>query len=734
MEIIIAEKPELAGAIAAALGGGRKAAGYFECGPTRRITWCVGHMLELLEPELCDPKYQKWDMATLPFIEVPWRKRPIEKTQAQLRVIQDLIKSAKTIVHAGDPDDEGQLIVDEILEYVGYAGPVNRILINDNNPELVKRAYASMRPNREFKGLSNAANARGAADLFYGVSITRAYTLAAQAQGYGEVLHVGRVQTPITGLVVRRTRENAGHIATGYNTITAHFSIGGLEFTGRYVIKPGDPVDDKKRLSSAEHAAGIAAASSQKPAAIIEAGTSKKQTPAPLPYNLLGLQVDASRKYKFTPERTLEITQSLRDKHKLITYNRSDCEYLSDEHHEHAPAVLAAIATTAPVLAEAVSRADPTLKSRAFDSSKVSAHHGIIPTETTANIAALTDDERKIYLLLARAFIAQFWPVYLYDQTELLTLCGGHAYATTSRVATRRGWKMIYGNDAAQDEEGDDLDATSAIDLRGLEKGAEGACTKAEVEHKKTKPRPLYTTATLLMDLTRVAKYIKDDRLRKLLIEKDANKQGEHGGIGTPATRHAIMKKLFDNGYLQMRGDYIVSTAKAETYYDALPDTAKYPDMTALWHEQQKAIAAGERTPEDFIRELGDYMQQEIERVSAQGMGLKIKSYPCPKCSKSMIRRKAKEGDRYFWACQDIECKTTLPDKDGAPGERPKVSETFNCQGCGSGLIRRPGKLVKGKPGSYFWGCSGYPTCKLSYPDLQGRPNYAPKPDAPAKI
>jgi DNA topoisomerase-3 len=723
MRLFIAEKPDLARAIVEGLGGGTRQSGYFDCG-NDYVTWCFGHMLQLLDPEDYDARYKVWAMDDLPIAHIPWRKQPAGDKKDQLKVIMGLLKQADSVVHAGDPDDEGQLLVDEILEYAKCRLPARRLLINDNNTAVVRRALANMRDNREFAGLSAAAEARSVGDQLYGYNLTRAYTLAARKAGYQGVLSVGRVQTPILGLVVRRDREFEAHTKSFYYLVTGQFRIGVLEFPARYRIVDGDPVDDKGRLIDQAHAMGIADAVRDKPARIVSAETRQKEQHPPLPYNLLKLQTDASRKFGFKPDQTKDITQSLRDKHRLITYNRSDCEYLSEEQHADAPQVLAAIAKTATMLAPVAQRADPTLKSRAFNSAKVSAHHGIIPTEATADLSKLSDGEQKIYLLIARAYIAQFWPKHQYDQTDILVETEGHRFAVRSNVTTRAGWLALYKNDAGNEDLEGDEDAL-ATDLRSARAGQEGTCTDARADQMETKPRPLYTMATLLADLTRVAKYVRDDRLRKLLIEKDKGKEGEHGGIGTPATRDTIIATLFERGYLVEKGKNIVSSATGREFYDCLPDQAKYPDMTALWHEQQKAIQAGEHDMESFVRELMTYIGGEVDSVKVNGIGLKIDTHPCPDCNRPLRRIKKKEKNEFFWGCSGFSegCKYACEDKAGkpVPKETAAVSTLHKCMACGKGLTRRPGK----KRGSYWWGCSGYPTCTKTYPDLKGRPDYS---------
>ncbi len=724
MRLFIAEKPELAQAIIEGLGGGTCREGYYECGRDA-VTWCFGHMLILCDPEDYDVRYAEWRLEDLPFVHIPWQKKPEPTHALQLRIIVRLLKQAESVVHAGDPDDEGQLLVDEILQYAQCRLPVQRLLINDNNPQVVRRALASLRDNREFAGLSAAADARSAADQLYGYNLTRAYTLAARQLGYQGIVSVGRVQTPVLGLVVRRDREFEGHSASIYYAITGQFRFGNLAFPARYQVVEGDPVDDKGRLISQEAAQAIVQAVSGQFAYLVACETQQKEQPAPLPYNLLKLQADAARKFGLKPDQVMSITQDLREKHRLITYNRSDCEYLSEEQHPEASHVLAAIAQTAPMLASACAAADPARKSRVFNSARVSAHHAIIPTSATADLATLSADERNIYVLIARAYVAQFLALYCYDQTTLLAEVAGKHFRCRCNVATGQGWRALYKSDA-DDEELQHDEQDLSLDLRGLRASQRGRCVEARAEQMQTKPRPRYTMATLLTDLTRVARYVRDEHLRQLLLEKDQHKQGEHGGIGTPATRDTIIKTLFERKYLVEQGKSIVSTQLARQIYDLLPPQATSPDMTALWHEQQRAIQAGEQTVEAFIRELMEYIGREVSTIKDHGLALTIEAeHRCPLCQKPLRRIKRKNGAKgFFWGCTGYRegCGYSCDDKAGKPVLRqtPEVSEQFTCRACGKGLVRRDGK----KKGTAWWGCSGYPACTQTYPDAQGRPLY----------
>ena len=673
--LAIAEKPELAKAIVDALGGASNTAtarqdGYYDCGKIR-VTYCFGHMLALLDPEDYDDKYKKWSLDHLPIVHIPWRKKPIEKSETQLNKILGLLPGSSEVLHAGDPDEEGQLLVDEILQLADYNKPVKRLLINDNSPVLVKRALENMRDNADFAGMSAAAEARSVGDQLYGYNLTRLYTLHARQKGFDGVLSVGRVQTVVLGMVVRRCRENGQHKKAFFYQVDGQFTLGALSFAARYQAAETDPKDDSGRLNDKDHAEALAKACTGVAATVRSVETKIKTESPPLPYNLLKLQTDASRKYGMKPSHVLEVTQTLREKHKLITYNRSDTQYLNPEHHALATGVLAAIGKTAPLLQKACAAADPSIMSKAFDAAKVTIHHGIIPQETVADFAALSTDEAKIYLLIARSYIAQFFPKHEYEATEVDLVVEGNTFKCRSRVPAIQGWRDLYRNDTDNEELETDKDDLS-ISLNSLKKNETGMCIDAQAEQKETKPRPLFTMATLLTGLTRVAPDIKDPELRRAMVEKDKAKSGEHGGIGTPATRHSIIEGLFERNFMIEKGSSVISTPTADQFYDALPDRAKYPDMTAIWHEQQKEIAAGKGEVMAFVDNLMAYIGDEIERVNREGLPtLNIKVHPCPQCKKALRRKKGPKGP--FWGCTGYEegCKFSCEDRGGLPQLTP---------------------------------------------------------------
>lgn len=742
MRLFIAEKPDVAKAICTALGGGfvRKD-GYFEH-PIKqdKVTWCFGHMLALKDPDELDEKYKYWDMDTLPIepaLPAP-RKIPADKKK-QVAVIRDLVKQAKTIVHAGDPDDEGQLLVDELLRYFKNTKPVMRVLINDNTPAVVQKSLANLRPNSEFEHLGWKAESRAIGDQLFGYNLTRAYSLSEQAKtGSRDTWHIGRVQTPILGLVVRRDRENASHKKSYYYTITGDFVFGGVAFTAKYQPKDGDPTDEKGRLSDKIFTQNLANLLNDKIAKILVATTEHKKEPAPLPYNLLKLQQEASRKFGYKPDDVMAITQSLREKHHLITYNRSDCQYLSDEQFDDVGGVLSAIAGTFDLMSGACSNANPSQKGRVFNSAKVTAHHAIIPTQTVVNWSDLSEKEQNLYKIIARNYIAQFYPLYEYDETKIMldVIVDGTPYQflATARVDTALGWKKLYTNDVGNEETALPDDVVQ-LDLRSLKSSDMGKCATATANEHETKPQALYTMTSLLGDLTKVAKYIKDPHLAKILKDKDKEKQGEHGGIGTPATRSSIINNLFERGYLIEKGKSIISTDKGKVLYDLLDDKIRYPDMTAIWEEQQRQIK-GEQDVYTFIQQMQNTtIAPTVNALKANYTKPTPKekpSSPCPECGRPMYQKSGRFG--LFWGCsgwndKENPCNHMMNDKDGKPAPKePKPAQNlseFDCKKCGKKLIwRKDNKGGKDGKGYSFFGCSGFPKCKTNYDEVNGVPKY----------
>ncbi|HBC6154036.1 TPA: DNA topoisomerase 3 [Escherichia coli] len=644
MRLFIAEKPAVANDIVKALGGNfTRHDGWFES-DNAIVTNCFGHIIESQPPENYNPEYKVWKVETLPLRLYPVKYQPVERASKQLKTIIELINRADVteIVHAGDPDDEGQLLVDEVLEYASNTKPVKRALINDNTLPAVKKALANLKDNRDFKGLYLKALARSVADEIYGFSMTRAYTIPAQDKGYKGVLSVGRVQTPVLGLIVNRTRANKNHKSSVFYTMTGYFQRGADVIRANW--KPGEfaPLTDRKLLDKA-WANGTAASLTGKPATVEAAATDDKKTAAPLPFNLVRLQQYMNRKFKMTAQRTLDITQQLREKYKAITYNRSDCSYLSEEQFGEAPQIIDALKAAFPQQLDI----DAARKSKAFNSAKITAHTAIIPTVSVPDINSLSTDERSVYLAIAQHYLVQFMPEKTYQEVSVAIQCGDESFYARAKKTIDSGFEAFLGAEATDEDESDNDD--SAFELLCKIRTGETLTTKeVTVNEKKTTPPPLFTEDTLLKALVRIADFVSDPIIKKILKEKDKGKEGEYGGIGTPATRGTILETLKKRNYITVEKGRLIPTDTGYALIDALPDIAVNPDMTALWAEKQAAIENGDLTVEQFINELYgeltgmitdvDLGEMKIEAAAPAGQSQRLNA-PCPSCGKQIAVR-----------------------------------------------------------------------------------------------
>ncbi|MCY1271817.1 DNA topoisomerase 3 [compost metagenome] len=665
MRLFIAEKPALGAVIAEALGGGVRKSGYIDCGRDM-VTWCIGHLLELAPPEVHNPEYAKWKAEDLPLKIRPVKYQPIARTAEQLDVVGELIAQASEIVHAGDPDEEGQLLVDEVLEYFENRSPVKRVLINDLNTKAAQKALGELRDNSEFFGLSQRGKARSVADQLYGFNLTRAYSLAASAKGMRGVLSVGRVQTPILGLIVNRYLANKNHKDAFYHSLTASMAMGGEPVRTRLDLKalaktppagvdPAPSLDDKGRIHDEAFALSIIEACTGREARVVSAAVVEKQKAAPLPFALLDLQGMASDELGLSAQTTLEITQELREKYKAITYNRSDCGYISTEQFRQAPETVALL-TQAFAGSPAVgwfAQVDTDRKSRAVDDSKVSAHTAIIPTPTQVDLGQMSKNERAVYELIVRQYLIQFLPPKRFDSATVAFDVAGYRFNSAATKLRDAGWSSLVkdstpdveGDAGADDDQGSDAAPIGLFErLQALIESQAGKCQKVEAERKKTKPLPLYTEKTLLEDLRRVAKYIRDPALRALLVDRDDGKQQEHGGIGTPATRAAMLETLQKRNFYTVESKKLVPTPLGISFIQLLPAIATTPDMTALWHEQQKKIEAGELSVDAFLDELEGFIARQVANVELgdiqfqrEGTAAAL-TLKCPGCAGELVR------------------------------------------------------------------------------------------------
>ncbi|AXL41151.1 DNA topoisomerase III [Campylobacter jejuni] len=725
MRLFIAEKPELGRAIAEGLDGNYKSGeGYIQKGDNI-VTWAFGHILELAKPEEYDEKYKLWKLEDLPLPIKEFKYLPKKESKKQLKIICDLIHSDKitSIVNCGDADDEGQILVDEIIQYSKTSKPVFRVLINDLTPKAVKEEIAKIKPNADFKGMSERGFARSQADWIVGINLTRAYTIMARKNGYEGVLSVGRVQTPILALIVNRDKEFENFKSIDYYSLLGDFNINNNTIKAR--LKTEDKILDENLAKKIKE-------SCENQNAKINLKIENKKEYPPLPYNLLVLQAECAKLFGFSPDKTLEITQNLREKHKAITYNRSDCQYLPETMFEQAPNILNIIKenlNSNDEIQALIASSDLTIKSKAFNDANISAHYGIIPTQNKIS-SQLTQDELVVYNLIAKRFIIQFFHPREYQTTTISLEVNQRIFIATQNKTTKSGFRSLWQNvDSEEEQENNENDIN---DLSILKNGDIAKCSLIEIEKKQTKPRPYYTMTTLLKDLNSVAKYVSDERIKKLLMEKDKDKKGESGGIGTPATRSNHIKTLIEREYIEVSKDkkqIIKSTKKGRDLIKLSPKSLITPDMTALWFEQQKMIEISELRREQFLEEITKEVISEIQRID-KNQEFKIldnenkPKIQCPQCNKGFLtKRKGKYGN--FWGCSEFKqgCKAIYPDNKGTPNFETKQASndtTHKCPQCNKGFLQR----IKSKNGnSWWWGCSEFKQgCKAMYYDDNGKP------------
>jgi DNA topoisomerase-3 len=615
VRLFIAEKPSLARAIAQALPGPpQRTKTHIVCGGGNVVAWCAGHILETAPPEAYGPHFKKWQLGDLPITPRDWK---LEVSAPELlKTIELLLKDAARVVHAGDPDREGQLLVDEVLDFLGYKGPVERLLIRDLSPDAVRAQLSALEPNAKYRPLYESALARQRADWLYGMNMTRLYTLLGRAAGYDGVLSVGRVQTPLLGLIVARDRAIAEFKPAPYYVVSATVRSGeGEPFRALWVPGPsaGPHLDADKRLVDRAVAEAVRARVDGQSGSVAAQTEDKRIEPAPLPYSLAALQMDAGRRLGMSAQAVLDACQSLYETHRLTTYPRSDCAHLPEAQHAQAPDVAAAIVRQAPSLAAAAARATLTLRSKAWNDQKVTAHHAIIPTASAAATGSgVSPSERSVYELVARRYLAQFYPAHEYLQTKVTLDVAGETFAATGRQVLADGWKALSADARSEQdtERAPPVEGDGTAALPRLAVGDEVSVVEVAVGDKKTQPPKPFTDASLIAAMCSVAKFVTDPRIKAILSEVD--------GIGTPATRAAILETLFARGYAARVDKTIVSTETGRSFIRALPQIATTPDRTALWEMAMRDITEERRTLSAFLA----CVAAELEQLIAEGKAL----------------------------------------------------------------------------------------------------------------
>lgn len=726
--LIIAEKKSAADTLAAWLSSSRKFAlrknfGYHEVGPYT-ITWMRGHLLENAEPHLYEERYKRWSAADLPIIPATWQLTARDGAGAQVKLLKDLIAAAREIIGFTDPDVEGQLLQDEFLRWASARAPVRRLWAGALDDASLEKAWATMKPNSAYENTYWQGLARSHADWLVGINLTRACTIAGRNAGTDAVLSVGRVQTPTLGLVVALEKSIRAFKPTTFFTPLIELATK-PGFQASWLPQKEDiRVDPEDRLLDRKIAQKIVDDALASGKATVVSVTKKKFTEqAPLLFSLSTLQAHCARRLGMGVKETLDAVQALYDA-KITSYPRTDCEYLPKSQHPEAASIVAGI-SSALALAGACKSANLKLSSRAFDDSKITAHHAIVPRPaTSAQLAALPARERRVWEEIAKRYLLQFFPAAAGMSAEILLSCASESFQAHGKQYTARGWKDAF---TEVDEEAEEPVAS----LPAVKKGDLLALAGARLKESTTKPPKRFNQGTLVAAMKTVHRYVKNVKLKAVLKET--------AGIGTEATRAGIIEELIRRRFISSEKNQIKPTALGESLYDALPSQLTEPDMTALWQQTMDEIGAkgGEPGYEKFMAAQKSWLTGLVGSVpgwfsgralppgpggakskSTAGAGRTATKFTCEKCKSSPLAHvNGKFG--WFFACMDEACKATFNDEGGKPVAKEAkpakavtikgVSSGDSCPKCKSGTMqtRVCGPKTR-SPGALFLSCSNY--------------------------
>lgn len=657
MKLIIAEKPDLGHDIAKAIEGtATERDGVIRKGDYV-ITWVFGHLLQLREPEVYNPEYAAWNMESLPIHFPDWEMDPIPGKAARVKQIQKLVSEASLIIHAGDPDDEGQLLIDELLRFYNYTGPVKRLDTADTSTKSLKRALNNLKDNEPLEASGWSAYARAVSDYVVGINMSRYFTLLNRRK-----LSVGRVQTPTLGLVVNRDLQIENHKKICHYEWQPEVQIGKASIPAKFHYhKDSDVLEDGRVLSRLP----LQELQEQSAGQTVSCNVTKteKATEPPLPFNLVKLQSYCGKKWKYKPAEVMEITQALREKYHAITYNRSDCQYLTTEHYLQAPETVQSVLDNLQLSGTGF---DPKRKSRCFNDANITAHFAIIPTSEPLVLNELTEKERNVYTAVAYHYLVQFLPSSLQMVSTLeIKLQEGTIKASSSET-TEPGFTAFL---TVSDEETETEDQEDAPALASIPAGSYSAQLKpGQITEKETKPPARYTQTSLNEDMTRIAKYVTDPEVKRLLKEKDKGKKGEHGSIGTSATRSGIISELIRKGFLIEEKGKLISTPVGREFYRILPNELKLPDMTAHWYVLQEEIKNG-AAPDLLIENVLDTIRTVMSKQH-ETIAIEVKKVgECPLCGSSVAERE--KG--YF--CTSRECPFVIWKQISGKTITPSIAE-----------------------------------------------------------
>lgn len=668
--LIIAEKPSVARDIARVLRCTRNQDGAIE-GDNYIVTWGLGHLVTLADPEDYDPKYKEWKMDNLPMMPEKFKLEVIKQTGKQYRVVKTQIhrNDVNEIIIATDAGREGELVARLILEKAGSKKPTKRLWISSVTDKAIKEGFANLKDGRQYDNLYDAAMCRAEADWLVGINATRALTCKYNAQ-----LSCGRVQTPTVAIIAKREEEIKNFLPKPYYGITAKCQNPSLIFTWREEGSKSYRSFDKSRVEAL-----LAKMKEEKEGLVTDVKSVPKKTYSPQLYDLTELQRDANRRFNYSAKETLNIMQRLYENHKVLTYPRTDSRYLSSDIVPSIKERLEAC-SIGPYrkLAGRLINKKIEAKPSFVDDKKVTDHHAIIPTEQFVQMDHMTIDERKIYDLVVRRFIAVFYPPFEYEQTEILVDLGGENLVARGKTVKTSGWREVYEDQAEEEDETE----CKEQNLPQVKKGDHLLSLTLLLTEGKTKPPAPFNEATLLTAMENPVSYMetKDKDMAKAL--------GETGGLGTVATRADVIEKLFSSFLLEKKGKDIHITSKAKQLLTLVPEDLKKPELTADWEMKLSEIAKGTRKRASFMKDIRQYSEELIHEIKA-GEGRfahdNLTNTKCPVCGKRMLSVKGKNSE--MLVCQDRECGHREVTQRTSNARCPVCHKKLSLRGNGDGQI-----------------------------------------------
>jgi DNA topoisomerase-3 len=647
--LVLAEKPSVGRELARVLGCTKSGNGCLE-GDKYIVTWALGHLVTLADPDVYDKKYEKWDMQDLPMLPEHMKLVVISESRKQYQAVAALMKrgDVSELVIATDAGREGELVARWIMQKAGWKGPAKRLWISSQTDKAIREGFSNLKPAADYDDLFLSAQARSEADWLVGLNVTRALTCKYNAQ-----LSAGRVQTPTLALIVRREEEIKKFVPREFWGITAKLS--GFTATWRDGGKNASTFDKAR-------AEGILKKLENQDARLTKVERIKKQVPPPAAYDLTELQRDANKKYAYSAKETLSLMQSLYERHKLLTYPRTDSRYISDDVVATLPDRLrSCMVDDYKPLAQAIFRKKPLQTKYLVNNAKVTDHHAIIPTEEQPELYNLSGPERNIYDLVVRRFLAVLLPPCEYEEVQLTMTIGGEMFTAKGKRILEQGWRTAYDKSFSLDEEEEETQS-----LPELQQGKTLTVQSVALKPGKTAPPARYTEATLLSAMEHPAGQVSDKALSKILEETS--------GLGTPATRADIIEKLFSTFYVERRGKELVPTSKGIQLIELVPEELRSAELTARWEDRLAAIAKGQISDREFVADMRKYATTLVTQVKASNQTYRHDNQtrtPCPDCGKYLLRVKGKRGE--MLVCPDREC-----------GYRRSLTQTTNarCPNC----------------------------------------------------